>query len=380
MAVRASSLAGRGTTPIGGPAGTPGQSTYAAWLALGNTGTLADFMAAQKGRDGLLRSVGGVSKPDVAIADLAASDIQAQAGTSEAALMTPGRTALQIAASIASGPIGAAFSNKAVPAAPSAVPRTYLDRFGDNVVAHDLSDGSGAAANDDAALNAAFAAAQAAGFNSQGFLRPVLLTRPFNVTSQHAVPAGMRVYSTTQNASLIARAASGSMLNITGGRTRVEGLLFQNPSLLTVTPITVNKPHNDYTVGLKRLDFGNFPIAIDWILGDRPDFEDVYGVSVGLLMRFQADAQNGHIVRPKVFGGNLLSISKASGARVPDGGHDLRGGERHPGAGHLRRRGPERTGHPDHAGAGPPLPVHDDRPGHDRRCGAYRRLGIRNGR
>lgn len=36
----------------GGPAGLDGQSTYQAWLALGNTGSLADFMAAQRGATG----------------------------------------------------------------------------------------------------------------------------------------------------------------------------------------------------------------------------------------------------------------------------------------------------------------------------------------
>ncbi|MCJ2102468.1 hypothetical protein [Methylobacterium sp. E-046] len=51
MAIRASSLAGP-SIPVGGPAGLPGQSTYAAWLALGNVGSLADFVAAQKSTNG----------------------------------------------------------------------------------------------------------------------------------------------------------------------------------------------------------------------------------------------------------------------------------------------------------------------------------------
>lgn len=48
MAIRGSSLGGA-VIPVGGPAGLPGQGTYDAWRALGNTGTLADFVAAQKG-------------------------------------------------------------------------------------------------------------------------------------------------------------------------------------------------------------------------------------------------------------------------------------------------------------------------------------------
>ena len=45
-----------------GPAGAPGpagQSAFAAWLALGNTGTLADFIAAQKGPPGPTQDISG---------------------------------------------------------------------------------------------------------------------------------------------------------------------------------------------------------------------------------------------------------------------------------------------------------------------------------
>lgn len=52
MAIRSSTLGAAAILPVGGPAGLPGQSTYAAWLALGNVGSLADFVAAQKGTPG----------------------------------------------------------------------------------------------------------------------------------------------------------------------------------------------------------------------------------------------------------------------------------------------------------------------------------------
>jgi hypothetical protein len=61
MAIRASSLTGPGLIPVGGPPGLPGQSTFAAWLTLpGNGGkSLADFMAAQKGKDGVTQDISG---------------------------------------------------------------------------------------------------------------------------------------------------------------------------------------------------------------------------------------------------------------------------------------------------------------------------------
>ncbi|WP_345819944.1 hypothetical protein ABC766_27320 [Methylobacterium fujisawaense] len=60
MAIRGSSLASA-IVPLGGPAGLPGQSTYAAWLALGNSGTLADFVAAQKGAPGITQDISAKS-------------------------------------------------------------------------------------------------------------------------------------------------------------------------------------------------------------------------------------------------------------------------------------------------------------------------------
>lgn len=77
MAIRGSLLAGA-IVPVGGPAGLPGQSTYAAWLALGNTGSLADFLAAQKGAPGGVTTLAGK------IGALSLDDIGALAKTGDA--------------------------------------------------------------------------------------------------------------------------------------------------------------------------------------------------------------------------------------------------------------------------------------------------------
>ena len=77
MAIRGSSLASA-IVPVGGPAGLSGQSTYAAWLALGNTGSLADFMAAQKGAPGGVTTLAGK------IGALSLDDIGALAKTGDA--------------------------------------------------------------------------------------------------------------------------------------------------------------------------------------------------------------------------------------------------------------------------------------------------------
>ncbi|MGU3386942.1 hypothetical protein ACLBYG_20695 [Methylobacterium sp. D53M] len=76
MAIRGSSLAGA-IIPVGGPAGLSGQSAYAAWLALGNTGSIGDFIASLKGADGLVRSINGASKSALSLGDIGAAPLQA---------------------------------------------------------------------------------------------------------------------------------------------------------------------------------------------------------------------------------------------------------------------------------------------------------------
>ncbi|MBP2494726.1 hypothetical protein ABID82_007270 [Methylobacterium sp. PvP062] len=91
MAIRGSSLA-RAYVPVGGPAGLPGQSTYAAWLALGNTGELADFVAAQKGAPGGVTTLAGK------VGALGLDDIGALAKTGDA---SGTKVRLAIAAAVA---------------------------------------------------------------------------------------------------------------------------------------------------------------------------------------------------------------------------------------------------------------------------------------
>jgi|GEM_PF-3375285 len=59
MAIRTASLAGA-ILLVAGPAGQTGQSAYQAWLALGNTGSLADYVAAQKGAPGATQDLSGL--------------------------------------------------------------------------------------------------------------------------------------------------------------------------------------------------------------------------------------------------------------------------------------------------------------------------------
>jgi hypothetical protein len=86
MAIRGSSLASA-IVPVGGPAGLPGQGTYAAWLTLpGNAGkSLEDFMAAQKGADGKFQSINGFTGPNPTLDDIGAL---AKAGPGDALTVT----------------------------------------------------------------------------------------------------------------------------------------------------------------------------------------------------------------------------------------------------------------------------------------------------
>jgi hypothetical protein len=81
MAIRSSSLASA-YVPVGGPAGLPGQSTFAAWLTLpGNAGKqLADFIAAQKGDPGGVTTLAGK------VGALGLDDIGALAKTGDASV------------------------------------------------------------------------------------------------------------------------------------------------------------------------------------------------------------------------------------------------------------------------------------------------------
>jgi hypothetical protein len=82
MAIRSSSLASA-YVPVGGPAGLPGQSTFAAWLTLpGNAGKqLADFIAAQKGDPGGVTTLAGK------VGALGLDDIGALAKTGDASAL-----------------------------------------------------------------------------------------------------------------------------------------------------------------------------------------------------------------------------------------------------------------------------------------------------
>ena len=83
MALRTSSLAAGAILAVGGPAGLPGQSTYQAWLALGNAGTLADFVAAQKGAPGATQDISGLlaktgDASGASVGGMLLSDLKAQ--------------------------------------------------------------------------------------------------------------------------------------------------------------------------------------------------------------------------------------------------------------------------------------------------------------
>lgn len=52
MAIRLDSLGGAEIITVGGPAGPDGRSAYDVWRALGNVGSLADFIASLKGEPG----------------------------------------------------------------------------------------------------------------------------------------------------------------------------------------------------------------------------------------------------------------------------------------------------------------------------------------
>lgn len=144
MAIRRPSLAAAALLPVGGPAGLPGQSAYAAWLTLpGNAGkTVAQFVAS-------LSAAGAVSPVDLAAAMALADGTLIDEGASPiSGLMTSDLTRRQIAASLAgaaAGTIGAALVGsltvaqfKAAGVVGEVAARTAQDRMRERVSITDM--------------------------------------------------------------------------------------------------------------------------------------------------------------------------------------------------------------------------------------------------
>lgn len=89
MAIRRSSLSAAAILPVGGPAGLPGQSAFSAWLALGNTGSPADFLASLRGADGSdgASAVAALLDATAAFRALNVADAAAQRGVLGAAAL-----------------------------------------------------------------------------------------------------------------------------------------------------------------------------------------------------------------------------------------------------------------------------------------------------
>lgn len=122
MAIRTSSLAASAIVPVGGPAGLPGQSTYAAWLALGNAGSLADFIAAQRGAPGGVTTLAGKTGA-LSLADIGALVATAVPYSLKGNLLGSSAAAGDVTLGDLSGAIPLALSRAAIAASRTVVPR-----------------------------------------------------------------------------------------------------------------------------------------------------------------------------------------------------------------------------------------------------------------
>lgn len=122
MAIRSAAFAGT-IIPVGGPAGSPGQSTYAAWLALGNTGSLADFIAAQKGAPGGVTTLAGKTGA-LSLADIGALVATAAPYSLKGNLLGAPASAADVTLGDLSGAIPLALSRAGIAAS-----GTVLQRF-----------------------------------------------------------------------------------------------------------------------------------------------------------------------------------------------------------------------------------------------------------
>lgn len=230
MAIRGSSLAGA-VIPLAGPAGVPGATTIA-----GLTDASADLKALNTTKVGQRTALGVDQINNTADKDKPVSTAQAAAIAA-----TPALT---------------------VPAVAGGIARTWLDRFGDVVCAHDYSDGSGSGSNDTLALSAAISAAVARA-------RPVLLTRPFGTTQPLVLgDYGKLIGQGVDTTKITALGNFEAIVNVLGVEARVERVALDQTG--TTTAAMILKPG---AVAPKLIDVG--------YKGDRAG-PLVYSVSAGV--------------------------------------------------------------------------------------------------
>ncbi|HEV2570927.1 MAG TPA: hypothetical protein VGU72_04255 [Beijerinckiaceae bacterium] len=179
------------------------------------------------------------------------------------------------------------------------------------VIANDYSDGSGAAANDDAALTVALATAIAQN-------KALLISRPFKFTSEKLVNGIVKISGADGvRATLTATAAMRSFFNVTSGAAQVDNF-YCDGSNLAQAGIRVEKGHDNLDVKLSRLDIVKMTQdGIAWIDGDMPIFTDIRTVNVPVALNFYNNGMNGTIRGLYALGGMGLKISRNASAPVP---------------------------------------------------------------
>lgn len=169
------------------------------------------------------------------------------------------------------------------------------------------SDGTGTAANDQAALDAALADARL-----NPTTKTVLLTRDFKLSSQlNLDTGGLSVAGANKNVKLLVQTDIDSCLYITESNVSVSNLTLDNVVYGRATAgIKVNKPWSTMPIFLSRLNLSSFETAIDWANGDMPNYDDIRAVACKDNLRFRNNGMNGFVSNIRTWGGRGVVIGK----------------------------------------------------------------------
>ena len=264
---------------------TGGQAVALLPAFTGDTGTggVKGLVPAPAAGDTAAGKFLGANGQFVTVASVAgATQAEAEAGVSNAVVMTPLRTKQAVLSQVG-----------------------FIDVNG-------LSDGSGTAANDDAAVAAALAAAAA------DPTKTVLFTRAFKLLSEKTISSAMRLEFSGKNAKLLPQTAMRSVLNITAGRVTVRGIYGENSAFSNATSlIRVSKGWDNLPVIIENLEATGFTNVVDWDDGDVPQFWNFRCVNNTTTLRFRNNGMNGQIGQISALGGQGLVIARNAAATQP---------------------------------------------------------------
>lgn len=188
--------------------------------------------------------------------------------------------------------------------------RAYVKSLQTYVV-NDLSDGSGSAANDDAAIGAAITAGLASGGR-------VLFTRPFKWTTERTINAPLTIEGTdVHECYMTAQAALRSFLNVTTGFVEISRLFLDATVSGYGAGIRVEKGFDDSWVKIRDIDLSYCTDGVAWVDGDLPFISNIRAVNGSVALNFYNNGTNGQVRELYALGCQGLKIRRNASATVP---------------------------------------------------------------